>query len=75
MVALFFIELNRKLFFDAPTFIDDALVTSKDDHLNHGFGVRSMELIAKRYNGNIHVGVNEDIFYLNAFFPLSKHGN
>ena len=62
-------------FSDAPTFIDNSLVTSKKDHFNHGFGVRSMELIAKRYNGNIHVGVNEDVFYLNAFFPLPKQGN
>mgnify|MGYP000845008677 FL=1 len=62
-------------FSDAPTFIDNSLVTSKDDHFNHGFGVRSMELIAKRYNGNIHVGVNEDVFYLNAFFPLPKQSN
>jgi len=31
-----------------------------------------MELIAKRYNGNIHVGVNDDVFYLNAFFPLQN---
>lgn len=62
-------------FSDAPTFIDDSLVTSKEDHFNHGFGVRSMELIAKHYNGNIHVGVNGDVFYLNAFFPLPKQDN
>ena len=50
-----------------PAFGDDGLPRStKSDHVNHGFGMRSMRATAERYGGSLHAGVDEDIFYLNV---------
>ena len=40
--------------------------TTKGDTVNHGFGMRSMRLIAERYGGSLHTGVQSDVFYLNV---------
>ena len=50
-----------------PTFGADGLPrTTKPDHANHGFGMRSMRATAERYGGSLHAGVDGDIFYLNV---------
>ena len=50
-----------------PAFGADGLPRStKADHANHGFGMRSMRSTAERYGGSLHAGVDGDIFYLNV---------
>jgi hypothetical protein len=41
-------------------------MTTKPDTANHGFGVRSMSAIARRYGGTLHADVDGDLFYLNV---------
>lgn len=47
-------------------------VTTKADKVNHGFGARSIKLIASRYGGEITFTQNEDIFSVNIAIPLKK---
>lgn len=45
--------------------------TSKADKLNHGFGLKSMKLIAEKYNGSLAVSTEiKNLFALNILIPL-----
>lgn len=43
--------------------------TSKKDAAEHGFGLKSMQLIAKKYGGQLNVSAEGDIFTLTAIIP------
>ncbi len=43
---------------------DGRFVTTKDDAVNHGYGLRSMELVAEKYDGTLTAGVREGVFSL-----------
>lgn len=47
-------------------------VTQKKDKQNHGFGVKSIHMIAKRYGGDIRVSTQNQIFLLQIIIPVSK---
>ncbi len=50
---------------------DDGLpVTTKEDQVNHGFGTRSMQAIAKKYGGTFSIAAGEDTFALDVMIPL-----
>ena len=49
---------------------DGALVTSKANASDHGFGVRSMRLTVERYGGTLATLVQGDTFHVNAMVPL-----
>lgn len=47
-------------------------VSTKGDFLNHGFGMRSMNLIAEKYNGTLSVVPKDHIFNMNILIPVSE---
>lgn len=49
-----------------PKFQDGLPTTTKANKANHGFGVKSMQATCARYNGLLHVGAKDGVFYLNA---------
>ena len=49
-----------------PRFQDGLPTTTKANKANHGFGVKSMQATCARYNGLLHVGAKDGVFYLNA---------
>lgn len=51
-------------------FNDGLPSTTKDDHNYHGFGVRSIQMIAEKYKGNVAVLADEGIFNLNISLPM-----
>lgn len=55
---------------DQIVFCDGLPQTRKADKENHGFGMRSMCLVAQKLGGEIHVDVSGDIFSLDVFFPV-----
>ncbi len=60
-------------FADEVLFGDDGLpLTSKGDTANHGFGTRSMRLVATRYDGTMATRVTGDVFHLNIALPLPE---
>lgn len=48
---------------------DGLPLTSKKDTNYHGFGMRSIEAVVKKYGGNLSVVVKDDLFRLNILLP------
>jgi len=44
--------------------------TTKEDKANHGYGIRSMEMVAKKYDGTLSADVKDDVFTLMAVLYL-----
>ena len=53
-----------------PVFVNGLPKTTKKDINYHGFGVRSMQMIAEKYGGGLSAHVERDIFNLDIAIPL-----
>ena len=51
-------------------FDDDLPKTTKGDDVYHGFGVRSIRMVAEKYKGNMSVLVRGHVFNLNITIPI-----
>ena len=54
------------------SFKDGLPVTTKEDKNYHGFGTRSIRMIARKYGGELTTGVSGDVFHLNIIFSMSE---
>ena len=55
-----------------PTLRDGAIVTTKQDTGEHGYGIKSIKSIAELYGGTADCFVVDSIFYLVVTFPCGK---
>ena len=55
---------------EPPSFRDGLPVTTKDDTGYHGFGVKSIQLTARKYGGSAVVQVKDDWFILQVLIPI-----
>ena len=55
-------------YFSGELDFEDGLPTNREE--NHGFGVKSIQMIAQEYGGRMSVQTRGDMFILNIFFPL-----
>ncbi len=63
-----FVSVRFENYFDGQTRYRDGLpVTSKHGE-GHGYGVKSIKMIAEKYNGGISVSSSDDTFTLDVFF-------
>ncbi len=63
------ILIQEDNYFDGELHLVDGLpVTTKDDRSYHGFGLQSVRMIVKKYNGTLTVTTAGDIFRLNIMF-------
>ena len=46
--------------------------TTKADHFHHGFGLKSIQYMVKKYDGNLNVGEEDGCFSLKIFIPIPK---
>lgn len=44
--------------------------TTKDDSDHHGFGMKSIQYIAQKYNGTLHISTDNDLFVLSVLLPV-----
>lgn len=51
-------------------FADRLPVTTKGDRAYHGFGMRSIRMIANKYGGELTVTASDEMFHLSIVFPL-----
>lgn len=51
-------------------FVDGLPQTIKEDKQNHGFGVRSIRAVVKKYDGTVAIRQEADRFVLNIMFPF-----
>ena len=57
---------------DMPVFRNGLPVTTKPDRENHGFGVKSIQSIARKYGGSASFQVSNGWFVLKVLLPLPK---
>ena len=57
-----------------PEFEDGLPKTTKGDERWHGYGIRSMRLIAEKYGGGLSASVAGDTFNLDIILPLPQSG-
>lgn len=63
MGQMLYIEVEN--YFDGSLSVEDGvIITTKSDKENHGYGVRSIRMIAERYNGNVEIKTEGDLFSL-----------
>ena len=55
---------------DAKIDFEDGLPKTNRDIRYHGFGVKSMKMIAEKYGGRLSVGINEGLFRVDIFLPI-----
>ena len=51
---------------------DGLPATTKNDEVNHGFGVRSMRLTVERYGGTLAILAEDGRFHVNAIVPIPR---
>ena len=63
-----FVNISITNFYKGELEMEDGLPVSRRE--NHGFGVKSMRMLAEKYNGRMHVQTKGEVFVLSLFFPL-----
>lgn len=48
-------------------------VTLKENKLDHGFGLKSIRLITEKYDGEMHITTEDNVFRLTLLFPNKNH--
>lgn len=65
-----FVTINiQNYFIEKMTFKKGLPVTTKKDKANHGYGMKSIELIVNQYDGSLNIDTKNDIFNLSILFP------
>lgn len=59
---------EENYFNGSRTFEDGLPMTTKEDKNSHGFGMRSLRMIVKKYGGEITATAKDGIFHLNVIF-------
>lgn len=63
--------MHTENYFDHPvTMVNGLPATTKEDARFHGFGMESVQLLAKRYNGTLSVVIDGHIFNVNIMIPV-----
>lgn len=64
------LDISIENCYDGKVDFEDGLPKSKRDLRYHGFGVKSMKMIAEKYGGRLSVCVNDDLFRVDIFLPI-----
>ena len=68
------ISININNYFDGEIEMDENGIpkTTKKDKNNHGYGVKSIKLIAENYGGDFSILVKDHIFNMNILLPIKN---
>lgn len=64
------LDISIENCYDGKVDFEDGLPKSSRDLRYHGFGVKSMKMIAEKYGGRLSVCVNDDLFRVDIFLPI-----
>ena len=68
-----FIRIHEENFFDGDLIYENnVLKTTKQNKLYHGFGVKSIKLIAEKYHGDVSILAKDGKFILDILFQIQK---
>ena len=63
-----FLVFNIQNYYEGKTLNADKLRTTKRDAINHGLGLKSIKLIAEKYNGSVSIDTSDNVFSLSILF-------
>ncbi|WP_258421028.1 ATP-binding protein [Loigolactobacillus coryniformis] len=67
-----FILFSLENYVEAPPSFEGGLPkTTKSDQQQHGYGLKSIDYIANKYNGSLTVGVKDNWFSIKVLLPLT----
>ena len=67
-----FILFSLENYIEAPPSFEGGLPkTTKSDQQQHGYGLKSIDYIANKYNGSLTVGVKDNWFSIKVLLPLT----
>ncbi len=55
---------------EIPVFEEELPRTTKKDRFHHGFGLKSIQYMVKKYDGNLNVSVEDGCFFLKILIPI-----
>lgn len=68
-----FLSIITENYYEGELLMKDGLpVTLKDDKTYHGIGLKSIKMLANRYNGDIRVSTEDDVFTLQILIPFPE---
>lgn len=68
-----FLIINVENYFEGELQMKDGFpVTQKQDKTLHGYGLKSIQRIVRKYEGNVHISKEGNTFLLNILIPLPK---
>ena len=53
-----------------PQFKDKLPVTTKNNTVEHGYGMKSIQAVVSKYNGQLEIHTDHNIFELDIMFPV-----
>ena len=66
-----FIRIHEENFFDGDLIYENNVrKTTKQNKLYHGFGVKSIKLIAEKYHGDVSISTKDGKFILDILFSI-----
>lgn len=67
----YFVNIHEENYFSQKLEFEDGLPrTTKPDAAYHGFGMKSIRMIAQRYDGSVKISTEGNRFMLDLFFPV-----
>ncbi len=67
--------IHTENYFNHPVRLENGIpITTKADIRYHGFGMKSLQLLAGRYGGTLSVEPDGDIFHVNIMLPMHGEG-
>lgn len=67
------LSVHIENFYDGKLEFKDGLPVTSQNRDYHGFGMKSMDYIAKKYNGFMSISAEEGLFALDFLFPLAEN--
>lgn len=68
-----FVSIMTDNYYEGKIIFKNGLpVTLKENKFDHGFGLKSIRLITEKYDGEMHINVEDGIFRLTLLFPTKK---
>ena len=68
-----FLSIQTQNFYTGKDLTSKEILTTKGDEINHGFGIKSMKSIVKKYNGEFNIVTEHDMFKVVILLPLSNN--
>lgn len=67
----YFVHIHQENYFSQKLEFEDGLPrTTKPDTVYHGFGMKSIRMLAEHYDGNVKINIEADRFILDIFFSV-----